>query len=48
MSCGITYHSLGDKTVALEGFQDAIVKRHDMELQGHAYLRAEDYAEDFE
>ena len=44
---GNSYHGKADKTVSLEVFQNAVVRRHEMELQGHAYLKAESYAEDF-
>ena len=48
LSCGNTYHDgQGDKNVSLEVFQNAVVKRHEMELEGHAYLKAEDLADDF-
>ena len=39
---GNASHNHGDKTVSLEEFQDAVCKRHEMEHQGHAYLKAEE------
>ena len=45
---GNKYHGNGGKTVCLEEFQNAVLKRHDMEAQGHEYLKDEYYAEDFE
>ena len=48
LSCGNTYHdSTESKTVSLEVFQNAVVKRHEMELVGHAYIKAEYHEEDF-
>ena len=39
---GNMYHEgEGDKAITLQVFQDAIVKRHEMEHQGHAYIKAE-------
>ena len=39
---GNTYHEgEGDKAITLQVFQDCIVKRHEMEHQGHAYIKAE-------
>jgi hypothetical protein len=48
VSCGNMYHGEVGKSVSLEVFQNAVVKRHEMELQGHSYLKAEDHAEDFQ
>ena len=47
LSCGNAYHETGDKTVSLEVFQNAIAKRHEMEIQGHMYLKADDDHADF-
>jgi len=48
LSCGNTYHDgQVDKTVSLEVFQNAVVKRHGMELEGHAYIKSEDHEDDF-
>ena len=47
LSCGNAYHETGDKTVSLEVFQNAIAKRHEMEIQGHVYLKADDDHADF-
>ena len=47
LSCGNAYHETGDKSVSMEVFQNAIVKRHEMELQGHQYLKADDVHDDF-
>ena len=42
------YHpGLGDKGVTLEVFQNAIVRRHAMESEGHAYVKSEHNDEDF-
>ena len=39
---GNTYHEGdGDQAITLEVFQDCIVKRHEMEQEGHAYIKAE-------
>jgi len=39
---GNTYHEgEGDQAITLEVFQDCIVKRHEMEQEGHAYIKAE-------
>ena len=46
--CGNVYHSgLGDKGVTLEVFQNAIVRRHSMESEGHAYVNLEHNVDDF-
>ena len=47
LSCGNAYHETGDKTVSLEVLQNAIAKRHEMEIQGHVYLKADDVHADF-
>ena len=42
LELGNTYHDgEGDKAVALQNFQDCIVRRHEMEHEGHAYIQAE-------
>ena len=49
LACGNKYHDgEGDKAVTLQVFQNAIVKRHDMELQGHAYIKSEENDQDFQ
>ena len=49
LACGNKYHDgEGDKAVTLQVFQHAIVKRHEMELQGHAYIKSEDNDQDFQ
>ena len=46
---GNTYHEgEGDKAITLQVFQDAIVKRHEMEIQGHAYVKSEGNEQDFQ
>ena len=47
VSCGNTFHGHSDTSVSLEVFQNAVVKRHEMELSGHAYVKAELYEDDF-
>jgi hypothetical protein len=48
LSFGNTYHDgQGDKTVSLEAFQGAVVKRHEMELEGHEYLKSDEFGDDF-
>ena len=46
MRCFVSYgnacHNHTEKTVCLEEFQDAVCKRHEMELQGHTYLNSEE------
>ena len=45
--CGNVYHQgLGDKGVTLEVFQNAIVRRHSMESEGHAYVKSEHNVDD--
>ena len=43
LAFGNMYHEgEGDKAITLQVFQDCIVKRHEMEQQGHAYIKAEE------
>ena len=44
---GNAYHNTVDRTVSLEAFQKAVLKRHEMEHQGHTYLTQEDAAEEY-
>jgi hypothetical protein len=43
MRCFIDFgnacHSKNEKTISLEEFQEAVCKRHEMEAQGHEYLK---------
>ena len=49
LACGNKYHDgEGDKAVTLQVFQNAIAKRHEMELQGHAYIKSEENDQDFQ
>ena len=49
LACGNKYHDgEGDKAVTLQVFQNAIVKRHEMELQGHAYIKSKENDQDFQ
>ena len=48
ISCGNLYHDGEvDKTVSLEVFQNAVVKRHEMEHTRHVYLKQQDNGDDF-
>ena len=46
INCGNANHNQNEKMVSLEAFQNAVMKRHCMEVEGHAYLK-EDLSEDF-
>ena len=45
---GNVYHNASHKNVSAEEWEKAILKRHDMELKGHAYLQQDqEHADDF-
>ena len=49
LELGNTYHEgEGDKAITMQAFQDCIVRRHEMEHEGHAYIRAEENKENIE
>lgn len=49
LELGNTYHEgEGDNAITLQEFQDMVVRRHEMEHEGHAYIRAEENKENLE
>ena len=49
LELGNTYHDgEGDKAITMQEFQDCIVRRHEMENEGHAYIQAESNKENVE
>ena len=49
LELGNTYHEGEcEKAITLQEFQEMVVRRHEMEHEGHAYIRAEENKENLE